>query len=239
MGLVQTAVIPPIVGLTAPVGTIAENTSTGDSYVRVPGVANTNWAPLYRYAISVTAYGADSTGATDSLAAIEAAMADAQLLGADLHFPGSEAQTYTLSKYVNGSSLNRIRIFGKAQIRYPSADTSLNADGIATSKSQAQSAFLFRYATDVTVEGLQFVGDQDPSSDVNNLGSAIYTTHCTGFRMTDCTNLFGHSLIQQDALLATSIGPPSASNSTIALSDLRSPSPTALPCSSLDMWGTS
>jgi len=147
--------------------------------------------------VSVTTYGATGDGSTDDRPFIILALAAAKAGGLWLHFPKPSVY-YSISKYVDFEGVRGMLVTGNnAVIRYASDDTRVLVDAIATSVSMARSAFVIRNSQDVTVEGITFVGGDNPSI-VVNAGSAIYERNSTGTRMINCRIRGGFSLHQQD-----------------------------------------
>jgi hypothetical protein len=161
--------------------------------------------------VNAASYGVVADGVTDDRAALKAAVDGAAALGADLFLPDG---VIAPSKYVDIANKRNLRIFssGKTTIRFRSADTGVEADGTALSNEQARSAFLLRYCSNVTIEGITFVGDEDP--DINaNIGFATYATHSVGTTWQNNTVIHGLPFAQ-DANNATS-----STSEALAVSD--------------------
>ncbi len=147
--------------------------------------------------LDVKDFGALGDGTTDDRAAIQRALDAAKSTGVTLHFP-KPSVAYKLSKYIDLNGMKNLHITGdSATILHPSDDTGVTIDAIATSVSMARSAFLIRNSIDVTIEGITFVGGNNPSITVN-AGSGVYARNCNGLTMERCRQRGGFSLLQQD-----------------------------------------
>ncbi len=152
--------------------------------------------------VTAASYGADRTGVADSWAAITAAVTAAKANSKDLYIPPGK---YKSSKYIDINGARGLRIIGTgATIVYPSDDTSVAADSIATTINQARSAFFIRNSRDVTIEGLVFQGGTNVAFDTVNVGCGAYATRCQNLRHISTTQNDGASLHQQDAQPNTS-----------------------------------
>ena len=175
-------------GFTSPGGTFVPPT-TGGAGSAVP-----------LDALSVKSYGATGNGVSDDRVAINSAISAAITANKSLLFPPG---TYKTSKYIDVANANGLRIYGVgATIRYPSDDTGLVADGTAASSEQARAGILVRNSSNVTIEGLTFIGGNAQSL-TDNLGSSIYATRSSGTTVRGCTGLRGYALFVQDAFADT------------------------------------
>lgn len=146
---------------------------------------------------SADTYAVDPTGVSDSRVGLQAAADAAIAAGSnELVIPPG---TYDLSKYVSFINARNLRVRSPgATITYPSDDAALGADGTAQSTSDARSAFIARYCTNVTFEGITFVGGSNADTGVN-VGCGVYSSHSVGTTLRDCGQRLGGSIFAQDA----------------------------------------
>lgn len=154
---------------------------------------------------NVKDYGALGDGTTDDRASIIlcAVAAKAAGHGAEMVFPPG---TYLISKYIDFEGFVGLTIRGSAfaVIRYPSDNTAIAADAVATSTQMARSGFLVRYCTATVIKGLAFQGGRNPLISETNNGVGVYATHATDTTMESCVGYDGCSLFAQDSLQGTS-----------------------------------
>lgn len=149
---------------------------------------------------NVKDYGAVGNGTTDDRAAFLACFNAAIAAG-----PGALVivpyGTYRLSKYVPISYGRSLRItgIGGATILYPSDDTTIPLDAIATTDAMARSGFLARYCSDLEINNLTFRGGDAQEISTVNVGNGIYATHCVNTLIDSCNGRSGAALFVQDA----------------------------------------
>lgn len=145
--------------------------------------------------VKSAAYGAIGNGTTDDRAAIQLAIAAAITQGRFLYFPPGQ---YKISKYLDFTGMLNSVVFGEdATILYPSADSTIPLDPVATALAYAESAFFMRYTQNVLVKDINFRG-QD-STDIHvNLGSAVYGRYAVNLTVQNCHNYSGGTLFKQD-----------------------------------------
>ncbi len=175
------------------------------------------------YAVQAKSFGVVGNGTTDDRAALTSAINSAISLGLPLRIgPG----TYKISKYIDIMGARHLRIIGGGQVTivYPSDDITIPTDGAAPIAQMAQSAIVLRYCTNVTIEGIKFQGGSTQNL-TNNIGGALYATHCTGLRIRDCWFREGYSGLQQDAQTnTTGVGDSfSVTTGTVTITDAAQP----------------
>lgn len=169
--------------------------------------------------LNVKDFGASSTwdpktsSGADSRTAFTNAIAAAISSNKGVRIP---AGTYYLSKYVliSGARGLTVRAEPGATIYYGSDTLTTVYDGTATSYNQARSAFYVKNSRDVKFDGLVFVGGTSSELSNINVGCGIYASRCVGLRVTNCTQRYGASLFQQDALADST----ASSGNTLAVS---------------------
>lgn len=150
--------------------------------------------------INVRDYGATGDGVTDDRVAFIAAVAAAIAAGsgAKLVLPPG---TYRLSKYLDIAYARSLTIAGEgnATILYPSDDTTIPLDSIATTDAQARSGFFLRYCTNTIITGITFKGGTAQEISTVNVGNGIYATSCVNTLISACNGRDGAALYVQDA----------------------------------------
>lgn len=146
--------------------------------------------------VSAKSYGVVGDGVTDDRAALIAAINGAAALGAALRIPTGR---YRVSKYIEILNKRGLRIFGDpgAIIEWPSDDTTIPTDTVATSDEMARSCFLLKNCTSVVIERIKAVGRDNPNL-LENQGSFAYATRSVGVQLDKVVVSGGYSLFAQD-----------------------------------------
>lgn len=149
---------------------------------------------------NVRDYGAVGDGVADDLVPFTQMVTEAVAAGpgAKLVIPPG---TYRLSQYLDIAYARQMEICGSggATIVYPSDDTAIVPDPIADLIGKARSAFLLRYSSDVSIEGLTFKGGTAQQITDVNVGCGIYATHAVNTIVSSCNGIQGYALFVQDA----------------------------------------
>ncbi len=153
--------------------------------------------------VSAAAYLAVGDGVVDDRAHINAGLAAAIAAGAEEYWLEPN-KTYNISAYLDASFASGLRIRGNnTRIRYPSADI-IATDGVALTAQSAASAILLRNASNVTIEGITFVGDLLNNDLVNQGGgTGIFARSTVNLKILNCHQIGGISLLSQQYTHAT------------------------------------
>lgn len=146
-------------------------------------------------------FGAKGDGVTNDYTALTATIAAALALGGTAMIRLSANKKYLTSKYLYFLGARGLTIIGSnnSEIIYPSADTSVLADSIATTINAARSAFFFDRCRDCVITDVVFRG-QNIQAIHENVGLAFYLSSCSGFTINNPTIINGGALIQQDVV---------------------------------------
>lgn len=166
-------------------------------FLRAGGIATEVGAAQF---VTAKSRGAAGDGVADDTVALKSAVDTAI---AKRKHVWLDAGTYRLTKEIDILGAVGLHIVGApgAVIRYPSDDTGIVPDAAANTTGNppaaARSAFLLRYCSDVAIDGITFVGGEDPNLNNNN-GYAVYAQHCVGIRLDKCSQRGGAHLLNQE-----------------------------------------
>lgn len=141
-------------------------------------------------------FGAVGDGVADDFIAITKCFAAAKAAGVAVFF---RKGTYRISKALVLDGFSDLYIYGNsnAKIVFPSADTTLIGADPYKLPNNERSAFFLQNCANVTIERINFEGNQAPEITTNgglavNCGAAV-----TGLRLMNCRQTYGGGLVTQ------------------------------------------